>query len=368
LIRFPGPRRQTRCRVVARAFEALFAGALFIAACPAVAGLSIGSSGTAGGGPEAARSTNDGLNYGARTFLLVNDGSNVINNISLKIQAVRRDAKTQALLETIPLKEVVFENCSANNLPVDCPSSSASVVDGAFQFTLDSLGPGATVTIVAAFPTPKSPDGVVSAEGTINSSTGKSDRLSLSFGASISLGPASFLTRGHVPRSGGQVTAHGLNPTESPLVDALTTVVTIPENSSNPTFLNRVGQIVHGVDPNSCSSMWTVCLHSAIKIPDAPTAASFSSDQPLRVLVKLDASAFKIGAKFANVVVQYKSTANAIPVDVVPCDGDFAIPKLPAGVPRCYLKDDRLAKRGGSLTGFGQIVVLELENGLLLFR
>jgi hypothetical protein len=32
------------------------------------------------------------------------------------------------------------------------------------------------------------------------------------------------------------------------------------------------------------------------------------------------------------------------------------------------LKDDRLVKRGGSLTGFGQIVVLELENGLLLFR
>jgi len=347
-------------------FAALFTAGALVASSPAIADLTLGTAAPVGGQP-ASRSTDEGRNYAAQVVTVSNNGNNVVNRGSLNIQAVRRNPNTGALLETLPLKEVF---CQTDNQRVTCPSITGAIVNGRFHYVFDVLAPQAQVNFVVVFPTPISNDGVVTVEATIkvNSSKGRAAQLSASISPLVFLERVAFSAAGYIPRTGGQVTAQGLDPKETSLVNALTTVVSIPENSGNSSLSNRFGKIVHGVDPNSCSPMWSVCLHSSISIPDAVTAATFSKDDPLKVVVKIDASAFNNGASFGNVVVQYKSTPDAAAVDLIPCDGDFSTPKLPIDTSRCYLKDDKTTNSGGTLTGFGQIVVLEQQNGLLLFR
>ena len=301
-----------------------------------------------------------GNNSVAKIVYIVNDGNNVINDAKVSIAA------------TTPLTETSFVDCSMNGASQPCPAdASGTIVNGVYQTTFAVFSPHLKIGVLVVAPTPTAGAMTIQGTVTVNNTTGGGKPLTTkSDPFSISLGAAAPTVVSYIPNARGQLTAIGLDPADSPLVNALATVVTVPAGTTLTVTTPRLGKIQHGVDLNSCSAMWAVCLHSGINIPESGDPATFVQGDPLKVLLRIDGSSFNPGAKFSNVIVQYKALSGDVPVDVVPCNGTFLAPLLPDNTDRCYLKDDgsNLKKQGNMFTGFGQIVVLEKQNGFLLAR
>ena len=248
--------------------------------------------------PTAPRSTADGGNNVAKVVYIVNTGNNGINRADFSIQAT-----------TGPLTEFNFVDCSVNGTPNDCPADASGAIDsnGVFRTTFDVLPPGSKIGVLVVAVTPKSGDMKIGATVRVNNSTGGGRPLTTSDSFSIELGAATFSVSGYIPKARGQVTAQGLDPEQSSIQNALTTVVTIPDNR-NIALASRLAKILHVVDSQSCSSMYAVCLHSGINVPDQGDPAQFSEADPLRVTLNLGASALSRGAQLKNAVLQYKAT------------------------------------------------------------
>jgi hypothetical protein len=303
--------------------------------------------------------------YVLKTAILGNDGTNVINNVAVKLTALV-DGNAQNPVES---------SCVAA-----CDGVIAKAVLG--EYFIPVLNPKTFPKFIVTFRTATTNNMQVVGTVRVNNDTGTSDRLvtTLKENATIQLGdgPNIALDRGYLPKDGGQLSSRK---------NALTTSVVLPPNSVASLYTDRVGSVETTLDSNSCSNMYNgYCFNIAIHLPEKGTPATPAQFQsPLTITILRDSSTLSNGAKADMVAFDYQpqtwlacSTTQGPPCDIF-VSGDVqhvqACPEVsptPDGYAagRCFegCIETSVNQKGGPPKKIWTCSFKANDNGLLLFR